>query len=224
MHTGNPSNGEKVAEIRLKSISVHTKKRMHKTSGQFISIYFSLYSQNSAPNYHATIQTPYGTPLLGFPVPIKMATRSACWIFTGTFFLVFQAVVLIRPGPYFLHYLAPNLFEYIYIVAETSTWKLPWVNDCGWGNVYWWLWIRNTRRYQLSRLNKHRHHEHKAIFQSNKCTRKQTLFFNRDEWKCVTRFRADFSNALYFSRGLTCTLGLANDLIDGGQPRDKNGF
>ena len=124
MHTGNPSNGEKVAEIRLKSISVHTKKRMHKTSGQFISIYFSLYSQNSAPNYHATIQTPYGTPLLGFPVPIKMATRSACWIFTGTFFLVFQAVVLIRPGPYFLHYLAPNLFEYICIVAETGAYLI----------------------------------------------------------------------------------------------------
>ena len=31
--------------------------------------------------------------------------------------------------------------------------------------------------------------------------------------------RADFLNADYFRRGLTCTTGLANDLIDGGQPR-----
>ena len=31
-------------------------------------------------------------------------------------------------------------------------------------------------------------------------------------------------NAFYFRRGLTCTLGLTNDLIDGGQPRTKNGF
>ena len=28
-------------------------------------------------------------------------------------------------------------------------------------------------------------------------------------------------NAVYFRRGLTCTLGLTNDLIDGGQPRAK---
>ena len=28
-------------------------------------------------------------------------------------------------------------------------------------------------------------------------------------------------NAVYFRRRLTCTLGLTNDLIDGGQPRVK---
>ena len=33
-----------------------------------------------------------------------------------------------------------------------------------------------------------------------------------------------FLNAVYFRRGLTCTLGLTNDLIDGGQPRAKNSF
>ena len=27
-----------------------------------------------------------------------------------------------------------------------------------------------------------------------------------------------------FRRSLTCTIGLTNDLIDGGQPRAKNGF
>ena len=32
-------------------------------------------------------------------------------------------------------------------------------------------------------------------------------------------FRADFLNAVYFRRGLKCTLGLTNDLIDGSQPR-----
>ena len=32
---------------------------------------------------------------------------------------------------------------------------------------------------------------------------------------------ADFLNAVYFRRGLTCTLGLTNDLIDGGQPTAK---
>ena len=32
---------------------------------------------------------------------------------------------------------------------------------------------------------------------------------------------ADFLNAVYFRRGLTCTLVLTNDLIDGGQPRAK---
>ena len=30
-----------------------------------------------------------------------------------------------------------------------------------------------------------------------------------------------FSKAVYFRRGLTCTLGLTNGLIDGGQPRAK---
>ena len=28
----------------------------------------------------------------------------------------------------------------------------------------------------------------------------------------------------FFRRGLTCTIGLTNDLIDGGRPRAKNGF
>ena len=35
------------------------------------------------------------------------------------------------------------------------------------------------------------------------------------------KITADFLNAVYFRRGLTCTLGLTNDLIDGGQPRAK---
>ena len=33
--------------------------------------------------------------------------------------------------------------------------------------------------------------------------------------------RADLLNAVYVRRGLTCTLGLTNDLIEGGQPRAK---
>ena len=37
----------------------------------------------------------------------------------------------------------------------------------------------------------------------------------------VHLLRADFLNAVYFRRGLTCTLGLTNDLIDGGHPRAK---
>ena len=40
----------------------------------------------------------------------------------------------------------------------------------------------------------------------------------------VFQYTVDFLNAIYFRRGLTCTLGLTNNLIDGGQPRDKNGF
>ena len=35
---------------------------------------------------------------------------------------------------------------------------------------------------------------------------------------------ADFLNAVYFRRGLTYTVGLTNELIDGDQPRAKNGF
>ena len=35
--------------------------------------------------------------------------------------------------------------------------------------------------------------------------------------------KGQFLNAVYFRRGLTCALGLTNDLIDGGQPRAKNG-
>ena len=35
---------------------------------------------------------------------------------------------------------------------------------------------------------------------------------------------ADFLIAVCFRRGLTCTFGLTNDLIDGGQPRAKNSF
>ena len=34
-------------------------------------------------------------------------------------------------------------------------------------------------------------------------------------------FRAEFLNAVYFRQGLTCTLGLTNNLMDGGQPRAK---
>ena len=33
--------------------------------------------------------------------------------------------------------------------------------------------------------------------------------------------RADILNAVYFRRGLACSLGLTNDLIDGSQPRAK---
>ena len=33
-----------------------------------------------------------------------------------------------------------------------------------------------------------------------------------------------FSFKQFIGRGLTCTLGLTNDLIDGDQPRAKNGF
>ena len=33
--------------------------------------------------------------------------------------------------------------------------------------------------------------------------------------------RTDFLNAIYFRRSLTCTLGLTNDVMDGGQPRAK---
>ena len=40
----------------------------------------------------------------------------------------------------------------------------------------------------------------------------------------VQNVRAGFLNAVYFRRGLTCTIGLTNDLIDGGQLRAKNGF
>ena len=35
------------------------------------------------------------------------------------------------------------------------------------------------------------------------------------------KVRADFLNVVYFRRGLTCTIGLTNDLIDGGQPTAK---
>ena len=37
----------------------------------------------------------------------------------------------------------------------------------------------------------------------------------------IRSLRADFLNAVYFGRGLTCTLGLTNDLIDCGQLRTK---
>ena len=37
-------------------------------------------------------------------------------------------------------------------------------------------------------------------------------------------YRAGYLNAVYFRRGLTCTIGLTNDLIDGGQPRAKTVF
>ena len=35
---------------------------------------------------------------------------------------------------------------------------------------------------------------------------------------------ADVLNAVYITQGLMCTIGLANELIDGGQPSAKNGF
>ena len=47
----------------------------------------------------------------------------------------------------------------------------------------------------------------------NRC--KENLVFGTET------FREIFLNAVYFRRGLTCTLGLTNDLIDGGQPRAK---
>ena len=56
-------------------------------------------------------------------------------------------------------------------------------------------------------------------------------------WTCQTHPCANLTNAadvlnkgavfliaIYFRRGLECTIGLANDLIDGGQPRAKNGY
>ena len=38
---------------------------------------------------------------------------------------------------------------------------------------------------------------------------------------CATTERADFLSAVYIRRGVTCTLGLTNDLIEGSQPRAK---
>ena len=40
---------------------------------------------------------------------------------------------------------------------------------------------------------------------------------------CKTH-RAGYLNVVYFGQGLMCTIGLMNNLIDGGQPRAKNGF
>ena len=37
----------------------------------------------------------------------------------------------------------------------------------------------------------------------------------------VETLMVDFLNAVYFRRSLTCTVGLTNDLIDGGQLRAK---
>ena len=50
----------------------------------------------------------------------------------------------------------------------------------------------------------------------------EVITFSRQTGKKkIQTYRADYLNAVYFRRGLTCTLGLANDLIDGGQPRAK---
>ena len=40
----------------------------------------------------------------------------------------------------------------------------------------------------------------------------------------IQTLRANVLNAIYFRRDLTCTLVLTNNLVDGGQPRAKNGF
>ena len=40
----------------------------------------------------------------------------------------------------------------------------------------------------------------------------------------VQTLRANFLNTFYFRRGPVCTIGLANDLIDGKQTRAQNGF
>ena len=37
----------------------------------------------------------------------------------------------------------------------------------------------------------------------------------------MRRLWADYLDTVYLIQGLTCTLGLTNDLIDGGQPRAK---
>ena len=58
-----------------------------------------------------------------------------------------------------------------------------------------------------------------AGFAKSALTRRETLV--RETVKIL---RADFLNTAYFRRGLMCTIGLTNDLIDGGQPRAKNGF
>ena len=39
--------------------------------------------------------------------------------------------------------------------------------------------------------------------------------------KILTSARTEFLNAVYFRQGLTCTLGLTKNLVDGGQPRAK---
>ena len=43
-----------------------------------------------------------------------------------------------------------------------------------------------------------------------------------DQWQLFLKvtLRDDLLNAVYFRRGITCTVGLTNDLIDGGQPRE----
>ena len=56
-----------------------TKKGIHKTPGQFISIYFSfIFSRNSGPYQYTTVipyKPLYGTPLLGFPMILYRCLR-----------------------------------------------------------------------------------------------------------------------------------------------------
>ena len=57
----------------------------------------------------------------------------------------------------------------------------------------------------------------------NECCRGAADPLRTRQWNVYFRqtLRADFLNAVYFRRGLTCALGLTNDLIDGGQLRAK---
>ena len=50
------------------------------------------------------------------------------------------------------------------------------------------------------------------------------MYFARKEPEDFWIYRTDVLNAVYFRQGLPCTVGLTNNLIDGGQPRVKNGF
>ena len=56
------------------------------------------------------------------------------------------------------------------------------------------------------------------------CNGKESTNVHVLQEKLFNISRADFVKAVYFRQGLTCTLGLTNDLIGGGQPRAKNGF
>ena len=76
----------------------------------------------------------------------------------------------------------------------------------------------NCPGYSVFHRCPYHHHTRHLKERCNNIISGERLFFDIRQ-NILERLRAELLNAVHFRRGLTCTIGLANDLIDGGQPR-----
>ena len=101
--------------------------------------------------------------------------------------------------------------------------------DGGWGQ--WGQWSSCSKTCDIGiKKREHKCDNPKPQYGGKPCNKSEAMdiHYCREEGcdgkktaEQCQKLRAEFLNAVYFGRSLTCTLGLIKDLIDDGQPVSK---